>query len=123
MNIKGTIILEIRTVREESRKLLAMKPRQHSMRHKEFYLMEETLGYLENLNPTYFNVNLSFIDNVSEVYLDIDQNIIEIILTDIRRDFTRPNDNLIQKIHISSYDIVDVDSIKKLHIKFIYSDL
>ena len=123
MNIKGTIILEFRIVKEESKRLLAMKPRQHSMRNKEFYLMEETLGYLENLIPTYFNVDLSFIDNVSEVYLDIDQNIAQFIITDIRRDFTKPNDNLVQKIHIHRYSIVELDGVNKLYIKFIYTDL
>lgn len=70
MNISGEIILEFRTVRQESKKLLAMKPRQHTMRNREFNLMEETLGYLENLNPTYFKVDISFVDKISEVYLD-----------------------------------------------------
>lgn len=36
MNISGEIILEFRTVRQESKKLLAMKPRQHTMRNREF---------------------------------------------------------------------------------------
>jgi hypothetical protein len=118
----GTIILEFRTVIEESKKLLALKPRRDSMRHKEFYLLEETLGYLQNLIPTYFRVDLSFIDNASEVYLDIDQNIAEFIITDIRRDFTKPNDNLVSHIHIHRYSIIEVDAVKKLYIKFVYTD-
>lgn len=86
--------------------------------------MDGNLITLENLIPIYLSTPLILDENYqSEIYLDIDQSISEIVITDVRRDFTtQPLTFDLRWLYIDDYEIQVVDSVKKLFVRFIYTD-
>lgn len=120
--IEGTVVLELR-ISKNSDNLVLRSDKNIALTSNE---VDNNFVTLSNLNPIYQTVHLIFNNGVGgyvyEIDIDIEQDITDILITNILRDFMlTPNQDFINSINIDSYEIITVSNLKKLHIVFNYN--
>lgn len=120
--IEGTVVLELR-ISKNSDNLVLRSDKNIALTSNE---VDNNFVTLSNLNPIYHTVHLIFNNGVGgyvyEIDIDIEQDITDILITNILRDFMlTPNQDFINSINIDSYEIITVSNLKKLHIVFNYN--